>query len=83
MNEYKEASKQLLNSMMYAITEALKNTTKIYDGIILSGPIGDRWRVQFNGEVHELKAYGTIVPTSGKMVKVYIPQGNMSVAYFE
>lgn len=60
------------------------NTTKIYDGIIISSEAksNGKWDVQFNGEVHSLKPYGSVVPSKNLIVKVQIPQGNMSLAYF-
>lgn len=56
-------------------------TTKIYDGIV-TGQNGDKWDVKYNGKVHTIPLYGNNSPSVGKVVKVYIPQGNPNLTYF-
>lgn len=80
-NDNQAVIKEMLKSFAYLLDEAKKSYTQCYDGIIISNN-NDKWNVQYNGEVHALKSYGSIVPTVGQRVKVIIPQGNTSVAFF-
>lgn len=64
------------------IQTAFKQTTHIYDGIVLSNNNDGRWNVQYNGEIHPVKAYGSAIPVAGSMVKVLIPQGNQALSWF-
>lgn len=59
-----------------------KNTTKIYNGIIVSSNNNGTWNIQYNGETHSMPAYGNINPTINTVVKVFIPQGNQNLAFF-
>lgn len=81
-NEYQYAIQELLKGIEYLLTESAKQNTQCYDGIIIGNNGNGKWNVQYNGETHSLKSYGSIVPSIGKMVKVIIPQGNTSVAFF-
>ena len=76
------AIEELLKSVKFMIQSALKHTTCIYDGIIVSNNNDGRWNIQYNGEIHAVKPYGTNIPTVGSMVKVIIPQGNQAIAFF-
>ena len=83
MNNYnKEAIKEILKGIKYIVNGALSKTTKCYDGIIKSKDANDKWTVQFNGEDHSICHYGDNVPIIGKIVKVIIPQNNVSLAFF-
>ena len=57
-------------------------TTKIYDGIIVSNNNDGRWNIRYNGEVHPVRSYGNASPAVDQMVKVFVPQGNQSLAWF-
>lgn len=81
-NRYKSAVEEMLKGIAYLLKEFDKHTTKCYDGIIVAQASNGKWTIKFNGESHDLKPYGNVVPVTGKMVKVVIPQGNMSVAFF-
>lgn len=72
----------MLKSFQYLITESIKDTTKIYDGRLSANNGNGTWNVRYNGEVHAMKPYGSIVPQVGMMVKVFIPQGNQNLAFF-
>lgn len=81
-NDYQNAIKEILKGVAYLLAESAKQNTQCYDGIIIGDNGNGRWNVQYNGETHSLKPYGSIVPSIGSMVKVIIPQGNTSVAFF-
>ena len=82
-NDAREAVNEILKSLAYLIEEkAVKQSTQNYDGVILSNDGNNKWSVKYNGEIHSLPHYGDFPPQIGKMVKVFIPQGNSSVAYF-
>lgn len=81
-NDYQSAIKEILKGVAYLLAESAKQNTQCYDGIIVGDNGNGKWNVQYNGEIHSLKSYGSIVPAIGKMVKVIIPQGNTSVAFF-
>lgn len=72
----------LIKSFDYMLNMALSKTTQIYEGIIVSNNNDGRWNIQYNGEIHPVKPYGSIVPTVGTNVKIIIPQGNQAVAFF-
>ena len=81
-NENQAVIKEMLKSFGFLMKIFSNQTTKIYDGLIIGENSNGSWNVRYNGEVHALTAYGTIAPTVGKMVKVFIPQGNQNLAYF-
>ena len=76
------AIEELLKSVNFMIQSALKHTTRIYDGIIISNNNDGRWNIQYNGETHAVKPYGSNTPAIGNIVKVIIPQGNQAIAFF-
>ena len=73
---------EMLKSFQFLLDEVLKQTTKIYDGLITASNTDGTWSVRYNGEVHALKPYGSVSPSVGSVVKVIIPQGNQNIAYF-
>ncbi len=73
---------EILKSFQFLVNETLKYNTKIYDGMIISKANETSWEVRYNGENHILKQYGNAAIDVGKTVKVFIPQGNQSLAYF-
>ncbi len=81
-NDYQFAVQEILKGVAYLLNEASKQNTQCYDGIIIADNGNGKWEVKYNGEKHSIKPYGSIVPSIGKMVKVIIPQGNTSVAFF-
>lgn len=76
------AIEELLKSVNFMIQSALKNTTKIYNGFVVSNNNDGRWNIQYNGEIHPIQAYGAAVPTVGMIVKVIVPQGNQALSWF-
>ena len=73
---------EILKSVWYLIKKAMRKTTRVYDGIIISNNNDGRWNVRYNGNLHAVKPYGSITPTVGAMVKVIVPQGNQALAFF-
>lgn len=82
MSNYQSAVRELIKSIQYMVKEALSNTTKCYSGIVKSEANGNKWNIQFNGETHAILKYGDIQPKTGMVVKVFVPQNNMSLAFF-
>lgn len=78
---YNEAVKALANSMQYMISQALKDNTQIYNGVIASVSSGN-YTITVNGQNYIIKQYGNIEHAVGDFVKVFIPQGNMNIAFF-
>ena len=81
-NENQAALKELLKSFGFLLKIFSNETTKIYNGFIVGQNNDGSWNVKYNGETHSLIPYGSIQPSVGKMVKVFIPQGNQNLAYF-
>ena len=82
MNEMDSAIEELIKSFNYMLTLSMKETTKCYDGIVLSSNNNGKWNVKYNGEIHALKGYGTAIPNVNTIVKVIVPQGNQALAWF-
>ena len=83
MTSFKQTISELIKGINYIVEDAMSKTTKIYDGLITSSDSdNEKWVVQFNGEKHSLKPYGSIVPAKSMKVKVIIPENNMSLAFF-
>nr|DAF59697.1 MAG TPA: hypothetical protein [Siphoviridae sp. ct0Wl9] len=76
------AIEELIKSFNYMLTLSMKETTKCYDGIVLSSNNNGKWNVKYNGEIHALKGYGTAIPNVNTIVKVIVPQGNQALAWF-
>lgn len=81
-NNMDSAIKEILKSLNYLIKSSLKKTTQVYEGVVISAEDNGKWNVQYNGEIHGIKAYGNITPSIGKIVKVIVPQGNQAIAFF-
>lgn len=78
----KNAVDEILRSIQYMIDQSLQHQTQIYNGLLISNS-GNKWNVQVNGENYTLSQYGNVsTPAVGKIVKVIIPNGNMSLAFF-
>lgn len=73
---------ELIKAMQYLIDQTMGNTTKVYDGLVKSDAGNGRWNIEVNKKIHALKAYGSITPAVNMMVKVIVPEGNFSKAFF-
>lgn len=76
-----EAVQAMLEGFNLLLKEAINNTTKIYDGFVINQD-GANWNVRYNGQVHSIKQYGDNQVKVGKIVKVFIPQGNANLTFF-
>lgn len=76
-----EAVQAMLEGFNLLLKEAINNTTKIYDGFVVDQN-GTNWNVRYNGQVHSIKQYGDNQVKVGKIVKVFIPQGNANLTFF-
>lgn len=77
--EYNECIQEMARSFQYMIDQN-SNDTKIYDGVVVS--ISGGYTVKFNGREHKMKQFGSGTVKVGSMVKVFIPQNNMNLAFF-
>lgn len=82
--EQNDAINALLKGIKILIDEYTKNTTKIYTGrVTATTSTGTPWlcNVEVNGKTYNLPVYGgrSIYPPA--IVKVFVPQGNMNVAF--
>lgn len=76
----KEASEQLLRGFQYLMEQM--GLTQIYNGTIVATGT-NRATIQLNGQTHIIPQYGSMTTQAvGKAVKVFIPQGNMNLAFF-
>lgn len=82
MTTNEDAIQKLIEGFSILLKEAIKNTTKIYSGVIISQGSNGKWNIRYNGETHLISSYGNITPVIGNMVKVIIPDGNQNLAFF-
>lgn len=80
-NDYKLATESIVNAIKYMIDEQLSHVTQIYNGVIISNSTRSA-DVTVNGKSYTLPKYGTISYSKGDVVKVFVPQGNMNLAFF-
>lgn len=78
---FKEAVNQIARSVEYMLDQKELGSTKIYNGIITSLTNGVA-TIQINGKVFTINQYGTFTHAVNDMVKVFVPQGNMNLAFF-
>lgn len=73
---------ELLDSINILVDNATKNTTKIYNGRILS--VGDNrtCTVLINGKNYDNIAYFGETPSINQIYKVFVPNNNISLAFF-
>lgn len=81
MDKYKQAIQELMRSIKYMIDNRMEHTTKIYNGLILS--ITDNMaQIKINGRNYDIIHYGSFAHSVGDIVNVFIPQGNMNLAFY-
>lgn len=82
-NVNKEAIEQIIRGMTYMVNDTINNSmTKVYDGIVISNNNDGRWNIKYNGEIHPVRPYGSIIPNVNAIVKVIVPQGNQALSWF-
>lgn len=72
-------SKDFFDAIEILIEEKIKNNTQIYVGRVV-GASGNRCSVEVNGKRQKIKFYGD-APLVNSICPVFVPQGNMSVAF--
>lgn len=86
-NLYQATADEMIRAMQYLARHkqgrsSSSGFTEIYDGILVSDNGDGKWNVRVNGKTQLLKPYGSVTLTPNTMVKVVIPQGNYSNAFF-
>lgn len=82
MNEqYKEAVDGLIVGFDYMLQESNKQNTQIFNGII-TAVNGGSYTIKLNGNEYVIPLYGGLAHNVNEVVKVFIPQGNMNLAFF-
>lgn len=83
LNESDKAINELLEGISYLIDKALsKRGTQIYTGRLISQVDNSTWNVMYNGREYPVKYYGKDTLTENQIVKIFVPQGNQSIAFF-
>lgn len=77
---FQDAVLSMASSMKYMIDETAKGGTQVYDGIVFS-QTGNKCTTKVNGKEYSLPIYGEATLSRGTIVKVVVPQGNMSSAF--
>lgn len=81
--EQNNAIDALLKGIKILIEEYSGNSTQIYTGrvtaILKAAPL--ICAVEINGKTYELPVYGSRNVSLSSIVKVFVPQGNMNVAF--
>ena len=72
---------ELIDSILYLIDKSDKST-KIYNGLITQANSDGTYEVQVNGKVFVLSKYSSNTVAVNSLVKVFVPQNNMSMAFF-
>ena len=81
LQNMQSAINEMIKSIRHMIEQAMKGTTQCYNGIVTVVNADGTYQVQLNGQVANLSVYGNYTPTVNEIVKVLVPQGNMSVAF--
>lgn len=77
MDENKQALNELTRSIEYLIDQKLNQCVRIFDGFVL--PNG---KIRINGKEYSIKQYGNSALEANSCVKVFVPEGNMNLAFF-
>lgn len=79
MNNEKMAIIEIIKGIEYLINKN-DRSTKIYTGMIESID-NNTYTVKVNGKNYQLPLYGNNTLSVGSIVKVFIPQNNMNLAF--
>lgn len=80
MDANKEASQALMRGVKYLVEQSSQDTTKIYNGVVVS--ITNGYTIRVNGNNYNMDMYGGGDVAINSVVKVFVPQGNMNLAFF-
>lgn len=78
---FKEAVNQIARSIDYMLDQKDLGNTKIYNGLI-TALSNNNASIKINGKIFSINQYGTFTHNVNDMVKVFVPQGNMNLAFF-
>lgn len=81
MNKFQDAVNQILRGMKFMIADSVENTTKIYDGLVIQVNNNDTCDIVVNNQTYILPIYNGNGISAGKIAKVFVPQGNMNLAF--
>ena len=82
-NLNQKAVNEIIKSCFYLVQQGLDKTTKVYEGIVIAPSTNPtKWKIKYNGKIHEIRKYGEGTPKINNIVEVFVPQGNNSVAWF-
>lgn len=76
-----EAVDAIAKSVDYMLKQNALGQTKIYIGILTNENNGV-YSVRVNGETYTIPQYGNFTHGVNEAVKVFVPQGNMNLAFF-
>lgn len=79
--QYREAVNGLITGFDYMLQENNKQNTQIFNGIITAINNGS-YTIKINGNEYVIPLYGNFNHDINEVVKVFIPQGNMNLAFF-
>lgn len=79
--EYKRVIEEIAKSVLYIVEQSNASQTKIYSGIIL-GESSGVYSVSLNGKTYTIPHYGDFSHSVNDVVKVFVPQNNMNLAFF-
>lgn len=74
-----DAQKELLDAIEIVVNRKMESTAQIYTGVVTEIR-GTTCIMQLNGNNRPIKVYGAM-PIVGKMLPVFVPYGNMSLAF--
>lgn len=79
--EFREAVEQIARSFDYMLEQKDNASTKIFNGILIQLN-DDLGTVKINGKQYIIPQYGNFQHSVNTTVKVFVPQGNMNLAFF-
>lgn len=82
MNEFQQVINELLRGIALMINTATAATTKVYNGLVTQQNADGKYEVIVNNKTYTLPHYGENGVQINQIVKVIVPQGNMSIAFF-
>lgn len=78
---YKQAVDEIARGITYMMGENNMSNTQIYNGVI-TAINNDIYVIKINGKTYNLTQYGNFNHNVNSVVKVFVPQGNMNMAFF-
>lgn len=76
-----DTAKEILDAIEIIVDRKMQNVAQIYRGIVKAVSTNDKLAVVLvNGEAHNMRYYGS-TPTVNIAYPVFVPHGNMSLAF--